>query len=220
MDLHLHYGDQVYTRPLLEHRQARFAYWLYARPRDGGGPEEILTREGAAVTTRLRAAAGTRRGETVGPQEWSAGRSFSGAIVIDERDMALYAAKNWDAPEDTIWTDGSRLEGGAVGAACAWMEGGAWSSHRFFLGSNKEVFDAETFAIYQALRTFDSRQESGHHYTVFADAQAAIRRVATDAVGPGQCWARAEGCAPGSRPGTTGSRSAGYQPTSASRETR
>ena len=73
----------------------------------------------------------------------------------------------------------------------ALLEGETWSGHRFFLGNNKEVFDAETFAIYQALRSFDERQESGHHYTVFTDAQAAVQRVATDAAGPGQYWARA-----------------------------
>ena len=130
-------------------------------------------------------------GETVEPQQWSTGRAFPGAIVIDEKDMVLYVARNWGAPEDTIWTDGSRLEGGAVGVACVWRERETWSGHRFFLGNNKEVFDAETFAIYQA------RKESGHHNTVFADAQVAIRRVTTDAAGPGQCWTRAKVQAPG-----------------------
>ena len=75
--------------------------------------------------------------------------------MVDEKDMALDTARNWNAPEDTIWTDGSRLEGGSVGAACVWREGETWSGHRFFLGNNKEVFDAETFAIYQALRSSD-----------------------------------------------------------------
>ena len=168
------------ARPLLEHRQARFAHRLYARPQGGGGPEEILTREGAAVTIRLRAAVGMRRGETVEPQQWSTGRAFPGAKVIDEKDTTLYIARNWDAPK-----------GGAVGAACVWREGETWSGHRFFLGNNKEVFDAEAFATYQALRSFEERQESGHHYAVFTDAQAAVRRMATDAAGPGQCWARA-----------------------------
>ena len=30
-----------------------------------------------------------------------------------------------------------------------WREGETWSGHCFFLGTNKEVFDAETFAIYR-----------------------------------------------------------------------
>ena len=73
------------ARALLDHRQASFAHRLLARPRDGGGPEEILTREGAAVTTQVRTAGGTRRGETVEPQVWSEGKTFLGRVVIQER---------------------------------------------------------------------------------------------------------------------------------------
>ena len=47
----------------------------------------------------------------------------------------------------------------------------------------------ETFAIYQALRAFDQRQESGHRYTVFADSTPAINRMRSDALGPGQRFA-------------------------------
>ena len=51
---------------------------------------------------------------------------------------------------------------------------------------NKEVFDAETFAIYQASRALDRRQESGHRYKV---STAAIDRVRASALGPGQRFA-------------------------------
>ena len=74
-------GSQVRTHTgyvPLDHRQAGFAHRLLARPRDGGGPEEILAREGAAITTRVRAAGGIRRGETVEPQVWSEDRAFPG----------------------------------------------------------------------------------------------------------------------------------------------
>ena len=54
---------------LLDHRQARFTQWLYAGPRDGQGPKAILTREGSALTARLRAAATLRPGETTEAQE-------------------------------------------------------------------------------------------------------------------------------------------------------
>ena len=66
------------AKALLEYQQARFAHCLLAQLRDGGGPEEILTREGAGITTWIRAAAGTRRGETVEPQAWSAEPSRGG----------------------------------------------------------------------------------------------------------------------------------------------
>ena len=100
------------TRALLNHRQAGFAQRLHARPGNSQGPEEILTREGSALTSCIRAAA-------------------------------------------------------AIGC------GGT----------------AETLAIYQALPALDQRRESGHRYTVFVDSTAAIDRVRSDALGPGQHFA-------------------------------
>ena len=46
-------------------------------------------------------------------------------------------------------------------AACAWRTREGSTGRRFHLGDNKEVFDAETFAIYQALRVLDLREETG-----------------------------------------------------------
>ena len=58
------------------------------------------------------------------------------------------------------------------------------------MGDNKEVFGAETFAVYQALRVLNSRQEAGRRYAIFSDSQSAIRRISSDELGPGQQWAR------------------------------
>ena len=66
------------ARALLNCRQARFAYRLHARLKDGEGPEEILEREGSALTTGLRAAASLRPGETVEGQDWGSRRLFPG----------------------------------------------------------------------------------------------------------------------------------------------
>ena len=103
-----------------------------------------------------------------------------------EKEEALRTAKEWDRP-DTVWTDGSRQEDGAVGAACVWRspEGG-WTGHRFQLGKNKEVFDAEVFAVWQALRALEQRSRHGREYTIFVDSASAITRVRGDARGPGQ----------------------------------
>ena len=62
------------------------------------------------------------------------------------------------------------------------------SGRRFYLGDNKEVFDAEVFAILQALRVFDERGQSGKEYTIFSDCQPAIQRARSDQPGLGQCW--------------------------------
>ena len=48
---------------------------------------------------------------------------------------------------------------------------------RLYLGSNKEVFNAETFAIYQALKILDQQQATAQRYTIFSDWQAAIQRI-------------------------------------------
>ena len=77
-----------------------------------------------------------------------------------------------------------------MGAACTWQTREGWTGRRFHLGDNKEVFDAEIFAIYQALRIFEARQQSGEEYTVF-DCQPAIWRAMSDSLGEGQHWARA-----------------------------
>ena len=53
----------------------------------------------------------------------------------------------------------------------------------FFLGSNKEVFDAELSAIYQAVGVLEARGQSGRRYITFSDSQAAIRRALTDSLG-------------------------------------
>ena len=48
---------------------------------------------------------------------------------------------------------------------------------RLYLGSNKEVFDAETFAIYQALKILDQQQATGQRYMIFSDSQAVIQCI-------------------------------------------
>ena len=48
------------------------------------------------------------------------------------------------------------------------------------------VFDAELFAIYQAARVFDGRNEENQEYTILADLIVAIERVQSDDMGPGQ----------------------------------
>ena len=83
------------ARPLLNYRQARFAQRLHARPRDGEGPEEILDREGVAITMRLRAAASLRVGAAVEPQRWGRGRTFPGRVIVDTRKGALDTASAW-----------------------------------------------------------------------------------------------------------------------------
>lgn len=97
------------ARALLNYRQARFAQ----------RPEEILERDNGAIMARLRAATGIRRGETVEPQTWSERWVFPGQVKVPDDGPALENARN-ARTGGTIWTDGSRLDSGRVGAACVW----------------------------------------------------------------------------------------------------
>ena len=106
-------------------------------------------------------------------QRWSEAKRFPGKIVIDEREEALQRAKGWKEP-DTAWTDGSRQETGEVGAARVWETPGGWTGCRYYLGSNKEVFDADVFAVYRALNVIEQKQERGRRYTIFVDSTSAI----------------------------------------------
>ena len=121
-------------------------------------------------------------------QRWSEARRFPEMIVEEKRESALITAEGWRRP-DTVWRDGSRQEDGGVGATCVWKGREGWTGRRFHLGTNKEVLDAEDFAIYQALQTIERREERGHSYTIFVDSTSAIDRVRGDQLGPGQSFA-------------------------------
>ena len=66
-----------------------------------------------------------------------------------------------------MWTGGSRLQSGKVGAAVAWREDGGWTGRSTYLGTNKEVFDAEVFAILRAVRLLNERNEAGQAHGFF-----------------------------------------------------
>jgi ribonuclease HI len=120
------------------------------------------------------------------------GRIFPGKIMPDSVEEEAWArAMPWTDRQDTVWTDGSRLEDGRVGCSMVWEEEeGRWNGQAFHLGTNKEVFDAELYAIFRAMVRFAQRKESHRHYTIFADARAALQRCADDTAGLGQAIAR------------------------------
>lgn len=64
-----------------------------------------------------------------------------------------------------------------------------WTIKRFHLGKSKEVLDTELFALYQAAKTLDSRNERGRDSTTLLDSMAAISRAQSGNACPGQCFA-------------------------------
>jgi len=66
-----------------------------------------------------------------------------------------------------------------------------WNGRGFHLGTNKEVFDAELYAILQATIHFAKRNENDQSYTIFSDSTSAIKRCLHDHPGPGQSLQKA-----------------------------
>jgi ribonuclease HI len=57
------------------------------------------------------------------------------------------------------------------------------------MGYNQESYDAECAALARALEEATKRQTIPERVTIFTDAQAAIRRMASEEPGPGQQYA-------------------------------
>jgi len=57
------------------------------------------------------------------------------------------------------------------------------------MSHNQEAYDAECVALARALKTASRRQTLPKRVTIFTDAEAAIRRMASEEPGPGQMYA-------------------------------
>jgi ribonuclease HI len=118
-------------------------------------------------------------------------------VLIESREKAEQTALSTDEPEmRCIWTDGSRDDLGNVGAAVAWKEGTEWTGLKYRLGRNKEVFDAELFALLRATIMIGDQveemiSEEVQKIIIFTDSQAALNRIQHNEPGPGQTWASA-----------------------------
>ena len=119
------------------------------------------------------------RGETAEIQRWEEFRAMRAKVHVEKKEDALRTAREWteEDQENTVWTDGSRLENGAVGAAVAFKKGGGWNKEGTYLGKNGEVFDAEVWAIGRALEVLNERNEEGKEYSL-------LRRSGSNQQGP------------------------------------
>lgn len=101
-------------------------------------------------------------------------------IVLQPRQEAIQEAKrNQDGL--IFWTDGSRSDKGKVGAAIVWFDRrlGKWQEKRRFLRENKDPYDAELWAIADALVL--GIRKIGNvdctRVTIFTDSQAAVTKI-------------------------------------------
>jgi len=71
----------------------------------------------------------------------------------------------------------------------SWKNGQKWAGIRTNMGYNQEAYAAECAAVARALETASRRQTTPEMVTIFTDAQAAIRRIASEEPGPSQMYA-------------------------------
>jgi len=81
----------------------------------------------------------------------------------------------------SMFTDVPRLDDGATGYSVVWKKGA-----RVHMGNNEGAYDAECAALAHALELAAQRNTTPERVTIVSDAQAAIRRMASDEPGPGQ----------------------------------
>jgi len=70
-----------------------------------------------------------------------------------------------------------------------WKNGQCWVGLKTHMGYNQEAYDGERAALTRALETAPRRQIIPERLTIFTDAQAAIKRLASEDPGPGQTYA-------------------------------
>jgi ribonuclease HI len=124
-------------------------------------------------------------------------KTFPGTIIIKPKKTAEEEAKNIYRSDRTnsdliIWSDGSKLDTERVGTGIALKQGKAWIQRGYPLGKTKEVFDAELYGLKKALEIAAGRQARNpriKRLVVLSDSQAALKRAATDRLGPGQAIA-------------------------------
>jgi ribonuclease HI len=109
---------------------------------------------------------------------------------MQEEEEAIVEAKK-ERDGLVLWTDGSKKEDEWVGCAVVWEKEEKWEKRRVHLGRQKEAFDAEMYAMSEALKIANEicDKEEVRRVMVFTDSQATLRRIQSDEPGPGQVLA-------------------------------
>ena len=165
----------------LEDRQRRFGIRLLSLPQGDqareivGAPSEI----GRRLTNALAYAGRTE--PTVLLEE----PETLDAELLQEEEAEAKAEAEKVRPGLTMFTDGSRLDDGATGYAVVWRNGQTWKGIKTHMGYNQEAYAA----LARGLESASRRNSTPERVTIFTDAQAAIKRMASDEPGPGQQYA-------------------------------
>lgn len=80
-----------------------------------------------------------------------------------------------------MWVDGSKINGGNVGATVCWKDRdlNSWEKTRVFLGKIKEILDAELWAIGNGLKNARkiALNTQNTPLTIFSDSREAFTEI-------------------------------------------
>jgi ribonuclease HI len=111
------------------------------------------------------------------------------AELIQEDNKVTKVEAEGTRPGLAMFTDGSRLDSAATVYAVAWQNSQSREGIKNQMGYNQEAYDVECAALASALEEAAKRQTVPEQVTIFTDAQADIRRMASEGPGPGQKYA-------------------------------
>lgn len=116
--------------------------------------------------------------------------TMRGLFTIKNKTTAIEEATKASLTNNILFTDGSRLENGNAGCSVLWRTmDRSWRAHKTHLGTNKELLDAELFAIAEALKLANQKvigNHTTHTISIFTDFSAALLRIQEDSPGPVQ----------------------------------
>jgi len=112
-------------------------------------------------------------------------KSLKGKVIIQDEEQALGEPKN-DIEGLVLWTDGLRKKDEWAGCAVVWREE-RWKKRRVYLGRQKEAFDAEMYAMSEAVKIADEicRKQGARRVMIFTNSQVILRRIQLEKPEPG-----------------------------------
>ena len=167
----------------LKNRHWRFGLWLLSLPEGDKAREAVGAHTGIGRQLKNTLAHGGQRERTVPLKE----TETLDAELLQEEEAEAKAEGT--RPGLTMFSDGSRLDDGVTGYSVVWKKRQTWAWVKVHMGNNREAYDAECAALARALELASQRNAAPERVTIFLDAQAAIRRIASDEPGPGQQYA-------------------------------
>jgi len=125
-----------------------------------------------------------------GSELWWKGDHVPGTIGwADELQLLVYQEARARTGCIRTTNSGTLAMESGLRAAVIWRDGISWAGIKTHMGYSQEAYDSECAALARALESASRRNMAAERITIFTDAQAAIRRLASDEPGPGQQYA-------------------------------